>query len=245
MSKDIVKRKSLSSEDKYKILSSYAEGVPVETIAASVSRDTAYTSDFIRKTLKAMNTIKETNDMVRLSKSPSIRMKQLGSTPTKFLTSTFISKAEDTAEIYAYYFVQTGDNKFALEQAGLDMGIAKHLPKGTKNYVYKVRGQFLRNMPGIATFIKEAQDQKLLEMDVSKPQVQSELIQQIAELKILSVDDPRYRKDLLKAIELLGKTVIAFTDSVHVEEASAKTGLEIRMEKAKGEVYEAKSTEET
>jgi hypothetical protein len=65
-----------------------------------------------------------------------------------------------------------------------------------------------------------------------------ELVNQIEELKELSVNDTKHRVNLLKAIEMLGRTIGSFTDRVEVEETDAKSGLEILMAKVKGEIYE-------
>lgn len=235
-------KQELSDEENYKVLKLYGEGVPTSEIAKSVSRDVSTVKKIINKHLDAMNSVRETNIMAQ--GCTEYQMKARGTNPTKFLTQSFLDKLEDGAEIYAYYFVQTGDNKFSLENAGLDVGISRNVPKNTKEYIYRIRGQFIRNIPSIASYIKQEQDALMERLDVQKPHVQRELLNQIEELKILSVDDPRQRTNLLKAIEMLGKTVTAFTDSVRMEEANAKTGLEILMERVKKEATGREATEE-
>ena len=227
------RREQLSDAEKFQVLNQYGLGVPISQIAQSVSRDTKQISKFIQNELKAMNTIKETNVMA--AGVPSIIKAHLGKAPTKFLTEKFLDKVEDNAEIYAFYFVQTGDNSFSIIQSGLDVGIHKGMAKSTKDYVYRIRGQFIRALPNIASLIKREQEALLEDQDVQKPYIQRELINQIEQLKIIAAEDPRQRVNLLKAIEMLGKTVTAFTDSVKLEEASAKTGLDILMERVKSE----------
>jgi hypothetical protein len=245
----VVVRKQLTDSEKYQIISQYSQGIPVETIASSVSRDTTSIRDFIFTTLNSMVSIKETNDLLKVQCSADIRRIQ-GTAPTRFLTADFLSKLEDTAEIYAYYYSQTGDNKFSLAQAGLDGGLSVRMPKQTRDYILRIRGQYLREIPSVKKYIQEVQDQRIQEYRCEKPQVQMELVSQIEELKEVVADDPKQRGNLLKALELLGRTIGAFTDRVEVEEADAKSGLQIILERARKEAmgpgtYEVTDVEET
>jgi len=70
---------------------------------------------------------------------------------------------------------------------------------------------------------------------VEKPVIQHELIHQVEELKEVVKHEPRQRSNLLKAIEMLGRTIGSFTDRVEVEETDAKSGLDILMDKIKEE----------
>ena len=60
--------------------------------------------------------------------------------------------------------------------------------------------------------------------------------------------EPRQRGNLLKSLEMLGRTIGSFTDRVEVEETDAKSGLDILMEKIKDEegvaTYESKQEEQ-
>lgn len=237
-----IKRTPLDNAQKYEILKAYAEGVSVADIAKGVSRDTQDISKFIQTTLKGMNTIRETNDLIVTKNNPNLLKNQQGPAPTKFITPSFLSAIETQGNQYAYYFAQTNDNKFALEQSGLDVGLPAKLKKTTRDYVYRIRGQFLREIPEIHTYLKDDMERRCKEYSIEKPQVQMELMHQIEELKELSVNDTRQRSNLLKAIEMLGRSIGAFTDRVEVEETDARSGLEILMQKAKDEVYEQKES---
>ncbi len=237
--KKVIKRDSLTDATKFQILSDYAKGIPVAEIARELGRSKTETSKFIQGTLKGMNTIRETNNMALGLCSSELKL-QVGANPTKFLTSNFLALVETQAEVYAYYYAQTGDNKFALVQSGLDTGIARNVKKQTKDYVYRIRGQFLRDIPLVSKLIRDDQDRRIREYHIEKPQVQMELVTQIEQLKEIVVDDPRQRSNLLKAIEMLGRSLGAFTDRVEYEESDAKTGLQILMERAKGEVTKEK-----
>ena len=230
-------KEQLTDGEKYTILAQYGDGVPTADIARAVSRDKKEISNFIQSHLKAMNTVRETNDLIVGTHTLALNL-QMGKTPTKFLTSSFIALLETNAEQYAYFYSQTGDNKFSLQQSGLDVGIAKNLKATTKEYVYRIRGQFIRDLAPVKKIIQLEQDRRISEYRIEKPQIQMELVNQIEELKELTVNDVRQRVNLLKAIEMLGRTIGSFTDRVEVEETDAKSGLEILMAKVKGEIYE-------
>ena len=241
----VIKREGLTDAQKYKILSDYSNGVSVRDISKEMGRDRKYISNFIQQTLKGMNTVRETNDLIVGTSATKMTM-QKGINPTKFLTSDFLSLIETNGEAYAYYFGKTNDNTFALVQSGLNKGIAPNLKKQTKDYVYRIRGQFLRDIPEIKAIIKEERDKRVKECNVEKAHVQIDLLTQIEELKELCVDDSKQRVNLLKAIEMLGRTIGAFTDRVETVETDARSGLEILMERVKQEnsgdvpIYEQK-----
>lgn len=236
-SKDSETEKELDDATKYLILKQYSEGVPVSEISKQVSKNRNNISKFIQSTLKSMETVRETNDLIVGTHTVALK-KQQGGTPTKFLTANFLTLCETNADIYAYYFAQTGDNKFALDESGLAVGIPKNMRKSTKDYVYRIRGQFLRDIATVKAIIKEEQDRRIKEYNIEKPQVQMELVNQIEQLKEVVAHDPRQRVNLLKAIEMLGRSIGAFTDRVETVETDARSGLEILMAKAKGEIYE-------
>jgi hypothetical protein len=239
MTKVIVRKKqeALTDAEKYKILLAYAEGIPVHTIATQVSRDKQFISSFIQSTITSMVAIKETNVLINSTCTADINRMQ-GKSPAKFITTAFLALIDEQAEPYAYYFAQTGDNQFSLIQTGLDVGIARNVKKTTKDYIYRIRGQFLRDIPLVKSIIRSEQDKRIADYQIEKPLVQMELVHQVEQLKEVVVDDPRQRSNLLKAIEMLGRTIGAFTDRVEVEETDAKSGLDILMTRIKSEVKE-------
>lgn len=234
----VVVRKPLSDSEKYQILLQYSQGIPVSTIASAVSRDTRDIQTLIDTTITSLASVKETNDLLKVQCTADFQKIQ-GTTPTKFLSSDFLRLAVERAEIYAYYYAQTGDNKFSLEQSQLDQGINNRVPKLTRDYILRVRGQYLRDIPQVKHYIKDIQDRRIQEYRLEKPQIQMELVNQIEELKEVSAKDVKQRGNLLKAIEMLGRTIGCFTDRVEVEETDAKSGLSIILEKARKEVLNA------
>jgi len=239
---DVIVRKpkeELTDAQKYSVLLKYSEGVPLSEIAEAVSRDKRDVSKFIQSTLKNMNVVRETNTLNQRETTKQVLMLD-GKHPSHLLTPQFLSLVETNGSMYAYYFAATGDNRFAIDQSGFNIGIHQSMRKATKDYVYRIRGQFLRDVPYIRSLIQEEQEKRIKEYRLEKPEIQMELVNQIQELKEVVQDDPKQRANLLKAIELLGRTIAAFTDRVEVDETDARSGLEILMEKAKGEIYEQK-----
>lgn len=232
----VIRREPLTDSEKYKAISLYSQGVPLSKIAESLSRDsTDDISALIHTTLREMTVIRETNDLSNSYCTATLKRRQ-GATPAKFITEAFLNILDEKAEVYAYYFAQTGDNKFSLRQSGLDIGIPKSIKKETKDYILRIRGQYLRDLPPVKQYIQEEQTKRIEEYHLEKAQIQMELVNQIEELKEAVVNNPQQRTNLLKSIELLGKTIGAFTDKLEVEETNAKSGLQLILEKAKREV---------
>ena len=163
----------------------------------------------------------------------------------KALQVTFISDtlqdmlSDDHTEVltdhelmYCYLFANTGSNEMALKESQLIKCLTETTP-------IRVRylGMFLREKPNIKHFIQVLQKEKIAQLDASKERVQSELIQQIEQLKeitaltggITGTD----RSNLIRSIELLGKTVGAFTDKIEIQEVKAADALDKLIEMAK------------
>lgn len=240
--KTIVRRKNpkslyksfteLTDGDRYSMLREYREGISVTNIADSRNLDIQLVKDFFSLEIKHLNTIQETNKLM-------ISQDHLNTTPvrnpTKLLNDDFLNKVDDIKDAYAYWYAMTGSNEFALKECGVDGGFASHVKARTKRYTLSVRGKYLRGLPGVMDYINEVRDSKLADMELGKSYVQSELVEQIEQLKEIAADDPRYRTAINKNIELLGRTVGAFTDNIKIEEVNAKNGLDILMKKAKAQ----------
>lgn len=226
---------SLTKEERYDILKGYSEGLDVKAMATEYQLCDNKLSAFIQRQLKDMLVVRETNELMQQpAKGKPVGAAIQGSI-SKCLTPAFLQKVDEEADIYAYYFVQTNDNVFALKTSGLDVGIPKSMKATQKQYVYNIRGQYIRAIPAVRDFIRAEQDKLMLDKNINKVYVQRELVEQIEQLKYLSVEDPRQRSNLLKSIEMLGKTVSAFTERIELGDADAKTGLDILMERIQKE----------
>lgn len=224
----------LTDEQKYQTLLQFSEGVPIVQIAEQFDKHNKSIEYFITKMIHNLNGIKETNLLAKGNNVPDRDL--YVPRDSKFINKEFKERIQAGSHLdYAEYYAQTGDNKFALDNSGLNCGVRK-TKKITRDYILRVRGQYLRDMPEVASIIKAEQDKRIREYHLEKPQVQMELVTQIEEMKELVIDDPKQRPTLLKAVELLGKTIGAFTDRVEVEETDAKSGLTMLMERAQKEI---------
>lgn len=139
----------------------------------------------------------------------------------------------DPEAVYAWTYVHSGDLRLSLKTSGLDIGLAREKKKDSRfsyDHACMLRGQYLNCKANIAGYIKELRETRLIDADVGKARIQSELIEQIEQLK--STGDTRNRASILRAIELLGKTVGAFVDRVEVKEVNASDALDRLIEMA-------------
>lgn len=223
--------RSLDDSQRYDILRRYKLGETAATISADMGLNPDSTKEFIANEIKGLSTIQETNKLISCAEGLPVTPIN----PTTLMNDKFLEDVDDKKEVYAYYYAMTGSNTHALKESGLD----KYLPRGiaakTKGYTLGIRGKYLRDLPGMQKYINDIRDMRVRDLDLSKSFIQSELVEQLEQLKELASDDPKYRSYLLKTIELLGKTMAAFSDTLIVEEATPKTGLEILMARAKAE----------
>lgn len=220
----------LTDADRYDILRRYRLGEAVSNIAEHYKIDPDTLTTFLSEDIKGLSTVQETNKLI--NKSQGLICMPIN--PVSSMNQKFLDLVPTQAEVYAFYYGMTGSNEYALKESGLDIGLPKGLTVSTKNHTLSVRGKYLRSIPSVSRDIERIRDQKIKDSDVSKPLVQSELLEQIEQLKILAADDPKYRTNLLRAIELLGKTVPdVFSDKIQIEDVSAKNGLEILMKRVK------------
>jgi hypothetical protein len=148
------------------------------------------------------------------------------------LSDDFTEVLTDHELMYCYIFANTGSNELALAESQLDTVLNDKTP-----IRLRYLGMFLREKPNVKQFIKALQDEKLKQLDTSKERVQVELITQIEQLKeITAIGDglnATNRSNLLRAIEMLGKSIGAFTDRVELSEVKATDALDKLIEMAK------------
>jgi hypothetical protein len=133
--------------------------------------------------------------------------------------------------MYAYLFVNTGSNEIALRESQL-LSCLKETTPVRMQYL----GMYLREKPNIKQYILLLQDEKLEEVRSSKKLVQRELITQIEQLKeIVSLGGGTSgdRSNLIRCIELLGKSEGAFTEKVEIQEVKAADALDKLLDMAK------------
>jgi len=240
MTKTIRRVKQISLEDltdtqRYKLIDRYKNKESIEAIATDANVDKAALKKFINREIKELLTIQESNKLIN---EQSAFAQPLTPNKTAFMNDKFLSEVEEKAEAYAFYFAMTGSNIYALEQSGLNMDIPRGIKQSAKDFALASRGRYLRAIPEVQKYIEDIREQRVRDAKVDKPLIQSEILDQIEQMKELAVDDIRYRRPLLQAIDMLGKTIGAFQENIHVTEATTKSGLELLMDKVRGEVYE-------
>ena len=152
-----------------------------------------------------------------------------------------LSDAEHT---YAWIFTHTNNNNKALIESGLDVGILR--PKGeyraNSSYVnaLKIRGYYLRHKGNIKQFILELREKNLSSLQLDKGFIQSTLVTEIEQMQ--DEGDPKNKGYMLRALELLGKTIPgAFSDTIRVEEVSPDKALDRLIEMAKADIKKVSS----
>lgn len=135
---------------------------------------------------------------------------------------------------YSWVYAHTGDLKEALKVSKLDIGLHKERGKDSRfsyDRALVLRGMYLNSKPNIVRYIQELRESRLQDANVGKSRIQSELIEQLDRLKNRS--DGKYESQITRTIELLGKTVGAFTDRIEVSEVNPENALDKLIEMAK------------
>lgn len=231
MGKVIVKKKGglidIPDSTKWQVLQMYSQGSDIKAIADSLKLPLESLRTFISNTITDLAVVKEAR---ALSYGPSsMAMK----TPISIMNDLWIEKAEQNAEQYAYFYATTGNNQFALEQSELHEDLPSDTSARSTKFIHGARGKFLRDQPDINKLINQYREKKVKDADVGTTLIQSELLQQLDELKELASDDGRARGHLIRVIELLGKTEGAFSETLNVNDTSTKTGMDLLMAKVK------------
>jgi hypothetical protein len=197
--------------------------------------------DGIKLYRERLNTIYEMNYMANIQNT-SVSTETL----QKALATSFVEQtlrdmlSDDQTEVltdheimYCYLFVHTGSNEIALRESQLDTCLASKTPIRVQ-YL----GMYLREKPNLKSYIQILQEDKLKDLKASKEIVQRELITQVEQLKeIVSTGSSTAtdRSNLIRSIELLGKTCGAFEERVRVTKVSAADALDELLEMAKAE----------
>jgi molecular chaperone GrpE (heat shock protein) len=147
------------------------------------------------------------------------------------ISSELSSQLTPEEMVYAYLYVTTSDNGLALEQSGLIECLYE--PK----VVHKnLLGIYLRDKTNIKSYIKHIRETRYEASPVTRADIQTELVEQVDKLKELlsyNQDSKAHRVNLLKSIELLGKTIGAFVDKVEVKDVSAADAIDQLIEMSK------------
>ena len=138
--------------------------------------------------------------------------------------------------VYSWIYVNSGSNAIALKESGFE----DVLEKTHQTSAYKqLLGIFLREKHNIAKYICDLQKEAIKNTDISKKYVQSELSTQVEQLREICSSEgssSRNRGNMLKAIEMLGRSIGAFQDNIKITEADPNEALDTLIDLAKESV---------
>ena len=251
-----IKEKSYSttsewtSAQKFAILQHYIKGLSFQEIAEKVGSKKRIVEHWIQDIYEALVDRRETNGLksVLSKKEKALKVhdaKTLSKSTfknPKYINEQFLNQlsdwesevANDAEHAYAYTYAHTGNNIKSLEAANLIY--SKRNPTPSSRAMDKMRGIYLREKPVVKNLITAIQQDHLKGLDLNKDYIQTNLVQNIEELKEEVADNPRSRGNLIKSIELLGKSFGAFQDRLVVEEVSPDKALDQMIEMAKANV---------
>jgi len=162
----------------------------------------------------------------------------------RMLSDDHVALLSDAESTYCWIYVHTGNALEAMKESNLDVGLNKDKKRETRlsfDRAVILRSMYLNEKPNVAAYIKELREKRFVDTDVSKVRLQSELLDQLEYMK--SSGDPRQRRDILRTIELLGKTIGAFTDRIEISEVNPSNALDHLIEMAQeASVKELSST---
>jgi hypothetical protein len=164
----------------------------------------------IHEKLKAVETI--TDDFLSLLSPPN--------SPT-------LSEEE---ALFSWILVHKGDAVEAVEEAGLSLGLFKDRAPTYRRGIL-TRSLYLQNKNNISQYIKTLRDEKYQTEEITKQYIQQELLEQISQMKLKG--DRKDAVNLRQSIELLGKTIGAFTEKIEVHEVDPSRSLDLLISMAK------------
>ena len=131
--------------------------------------------------------------------------------------------------LFCWIYVHKGDSHEAIEMSTLDIGLFKDQVVTYKRAVFS-RSLYLQNKNNIAQYITQLREQRYYTEDISKQYIQQLLLEQIDQVK--SKGDRKDAVHLRQLIELLGKTIGAFTEKIEVMEYNPSKSLDLLIELA-------------
>lgn len=126
---------------------------------------------------------------------------------------------------YCYVFLATGDNTKALQESGLHvnlMGSPRDKEKHSFDLACRLRGMYIRKKKNIAKYLQSLKEKQYIPEIVNKEFIQRELLEQLEHQKELAVSS----REINKTIEMLGRTVGAFSDVIKVQEVDPAQALD-------------------
>jgi len=246
------KPQPLTSDDHKGIVFDYADGtLSVSEIAKKYSTTDKNVGLIVNRHWKALTNMRESRAL--LSQDPNLvnskksngngvavvlqeleKVKEFNTEFTGLLSDPDAALLSDAEAIYCWTYVHSGDTYDAIRTAGLDAGLYKdkeEIARFSYDRAMKLRAMYLNNKPNVVSYIKELRETRLIDADVGKARLQSELLEQLDQMKS-SGNSNKFRSQILKTIELLGKTVGAFTERIEIHEVDPANALDQLIEMA-------------
>lgn len=241
-------RKAEASLDHMAIVKDYAEGLLTVPEIAEKHRTSENNVGLIATRFwKSLTNMKEARALMSLSPDSTVQanvdaknsLKELQGTELinkeflKLLSGDTEALLSDQEAVYCWVYVHTGDTIEAMKTSGLDVGLYSE-KKRERRFSYDravaLRSHYLNCKPNVTAYIKELRETRLIDADVGRARIQSELIEQLEQMK--TSGDRSNRTAILRTIELLGKTVGAFVDRVEIQEINPANALDKLIEMA-------------
>lgn len=221
----------------YNILDDYLKGVPIKELVGKYNYSDKHIRDMIENHHQQLVNARSANALAVTQKdgyNPVLeKLKKIEVLNQEFFDKLSPEDSPTLSEeeaLFAWMYVHRGDSREAVEMSTLDVGLFKDQPVTYKRGIFS-RAVYLQHKPNVASYIKELRNTKYRQDDVNKTYVQELLLEEIQQIK--EKGDKKDSKTLSRLIELLGKTIGAFTERVEVMEVDPSKSLDLLIDMAK------------
>ena len=220
----------------YEIIAKYIRGTTVKELAKEYHFTETRIVEMIEEHSRDLVNARETNAIVLGNTYHNQSVERLKK--TEVLNEEFLSllspptspNLSEEEALFCWLYVHKGDSEEAIEEAGLNIGLFK-----SQRVTYKrgilTRSIYLQNKTNIAQYIKELREAKYHSDDITKKYVQELILDEIDKIK--QRGDKRDSVNLRQLIELLGKSIGAFTERIEIHEVDPNKALDHLIELAK------------
>jgi hypothetical protein len=241
---DLVKRnsklralKGISKEENfYEILDLYLKGATIKELSNQFHYDEDKVRSMIDDHHEQLANSRAAHSLIITSKegyNPVLeKLKAIEVINDEFLSKLSPEDSPTLSEeeaLFCWIYVHKGDSQEAIEMATLDTGLFKEQIVTYKRGIFS-RSLYLQNKNNVAQYITQLREQRYYTEDISKQYIQQLLLEQIDQVK--SKGDRKDAVHLRQLIELLGKTIGAFTEKIEVMEYNPSRSLDLLIEMA-------------
>lgn len=233
-------KESISLPKKWQVIEDYlACKLSNNDIAEKYQLHPKTVDEIIGSLYKKLQNIRETKALIATQKRPDVFLQikkdyidsdRINQEFLDLLSEPDSLVLTDNELIFSELFVNNGDEISSLEESGLSVGLKKADRTSYLNSC-KLRAFYLRRKSNIATTIRDIQRSKISLMENGKEHLQGELLAVVEKLR--NNGDPRSVPSILKAIELLGRSVGAFEEKITIETVNGDDVLDSILSKAK------------